>query len=192
MVWKSKKVWSEAFLKLDDNEPIVNVFCELGEGSLPKDLVNGELPLQLKPLEAFICKRYTESGPFSLPALRWDLFRTRNLEGELLPPTRGALLPHLTRVNCVCMRDKSYPSLSPSLPPLTENGWLYEDDEYKRIQNLLLLALKAVVQLTKCGCKVECKGNCSCNKNNLPCTPYVNLPTGNVVIELVMQVSETF
>ena len=68
------------------------------------------------------------------------------------------------------MRDKSYPSHSPDLPPLTESGWVYEDGKYKPLQNLLP-APKAVVQLIKYGCKVECKGNCSCNKNNLPCTP---------------------
>ena len=32
-------------------------------------------------------------------------------------------------------------------------------------------ASRDVVELVKCGCKGECKGNCSCANNGLACTP---------------------
>ena len=40
--------------------------------------------------------------------MRWNPFRSNNLEGEMLPTIRAALLPHITRVNCIAMRDKWY------------------------------------------------------------------------------------
>ena len=41
----------------------------------------------------------------------------------MLPPTRAALLPHIIRANYVTMRDKSYLTDYPELPPIEENGW---------------------------------------------------------------------
>ena len=77
------------------------------------------------------------------------------------------------RANLVCMRDKSYDKLCPSLPPLDGNGWLKDNDQdtYKPLHCLLLPAPKAVIELRKCGCKVECSGNCTCKVHNIPCTP---------------------
>ena len=46
----------------------------------------------------------------------WETFRTRNLEGESLPPTRATLLSHITRANYIAMRDKSYTTHCPVLP----------------------------------------------------------------------------
>ena len=36
---------------------------------------------------------------------------------------------------------------------------------------LSLPAPQAVIELTKCGCKSDCKGRCGCFKNVIPCTP---------------------
>ncbi len=37
----SKKTWINNYLKLDDDHPAINCFRELGEGSIPHDLVKG-------------------------------------------------------------------------------------------------------------------------------------------------------
>jgi hypothetical protein len=58
----------------------------LGEGPIPAELVNGELPPWLKGLELFVCRVYCSTGPTTLPALRWELFRFKNLEEEMLAP----------------------------------------------------------------------------------------------------------
>ena len=100
----TKKSWVNAYLQLDNEDSVIDWFRDLGEGLLPTCLVNGELPPQIKSLENFVCRVYSSRGPTSLPTLRWEMFRSRNLEGEMLPPTRAALLPHITRVNYISMQ----------------------------------------------------------------------------------------
>ena len=114
------------------------------------ELENDELPEILRALEKFVCHMYLATGPTSLPLLRWTLFRSKNMEGENLPPTRAALLPHIARVNFICMRDKSYNKRNPSLPPIEENGWILEEGLYMPVKCLLPPAPKAVIELTKC------------------------------------------
>ena len=70
----------------------------MGEGIIPSDLADdGKLPADSRPLERFVCQAYSSNGPFTIPDLRWELFRTKNLEGEMLPPTISSLLPHIRR-----------------------------------------------------------------------------------------------
>ena len=104
----SKKTWVNAYLRLGDDDPAINCFKELGKGSIHPELINGELPSPFDSLEHFACRVYSPKGPTTLPLLRWELFRSKNLEGEMLPPTRAALLPHILRANYITMRDKSY------------------------------------------------------------------------------------
>ena len=123
----SKKTWVNAYLNLGEDDPAVHCFRQLGEGLVPDGLVDGELPSMLKPLEKFVCQVYSTTGPRSLPALRWELFRSKNLEGEMLPPTRASLLRHIKRANYIAMRDKSYHVRHPALPQIEENGWKMEN-----------------------------------------------------------------
>ncbi len=51
------------------------------------------------------------------------------------------------------------------------NGW---SEKGLPIKCLVPSAPRAVVELIKCGCKGECKGNCSCANNGLACTPLCN------------------
>jgi hypothetical protein len=91
----------------------------------------------------------------------------------MLPPTHGALLPHIARANFVSMRDKSYTIALPSLPPIEQNGLFCEEGVYYPLRSLLPPpAPVAVLELSRCSCKTSCKGNrCTCYKNSLPCTP---------------------
>ena len=141
----SKKTWVNAYLRLDDDDPAINCFKDLGNGSIPSELVNDKPALE--SLEHFT------KGPTTLPLLRWELFRTKNLEGEMLPPTRASLLPHILCANYVTMRDKSYVTTCPELPPIEENGWSSESGGDVPIRCLALPAPKAVLELIKCGCK---------------------------------------
>ena len=82
------------------------------------------------------------------------------------------------------MRDKSYSVMHPDLPPLEQSGWSLERGIYVPVRCLKLPAPKAVIELTKCGCKSGCKGKCGCFKNMLPCTPlckYSSGDCGNIV-----------
>ena len=84
----------KAYMALHDNHPAIDCFRELGEGLIQTQLAKGELPTQVKELEKFVCQVYCKAGPATLPELRWELFRSRNLEGEMLPSTRPSLLTH--------------------------------------------------------------------------------------------------
>ena len=95
----------------------------------------------------------------------------KNLEGEMLPPTRASLLPHVTRANYIAMRDKSYTSNCPALPPIDQNGWFVKEGLYIPVRCLNLPAPRAVIELTKCSCKSGCTGRCTCCMNSIPCTP---------------------
>ncbi|KAG0719847.1 hypothetical protein GWK47_049648 [Chionoecetes opilio] len=66
----SKKSWVDAYLKLDDDDPAIDCFKALGCISIPAELVNDELPTQVKALETFVCHVYSSKGPATLPSLR--------------------------------------------------------------------------------------------------------------------------
>ena len=101
----------------------INCFHNLGKGALSSsELVNGELPQEVNALETFVCKGYSPKGSTTLPALRWDLFRSKHLEAEMLPPARTTLMPHVVRTNFICMQDKS--CLFNSMPPSFGREWM--------------------------------------------------------------------
>ena len=77
----------------------------------------------------------------------WETFRTRNLEGKSLPPTRATLLSHITRANYIAMRDKSHTTHCPVLPPIDKSSWLVEGTLYKPVMCLDEPAPKAVIEL---------------------------------------------
>jgi len=65
-------------MKLEEDDPVINCFREMGEGLIPMELVNGELPTQIKGLEKFVYNVYCATGPTTLPAL--------NLSGKCFAP----------------------------------------------------------------------------------------------------------
>ena len=102
----------------------------MGETSIPVELDSGELPLHVAALETFVCSVYTLNVPKTLPELRWELFKMRNLEGEMLSPTRASLLPRTLRCNYISRRDKSDTSVCLVLPPIEQNVWNLEEGVY--------------------------------------------------------------
>ena len=77
-------------------------------GVLQKKFVNNELLLNVSILESFVCEVYYSTGSRTIPSLRCVVFRTRNLEGEMLHPIHAALPSHITCANYITMRDKWY------------------------------------------------------------------------------------
>ena len=102
----------------NDEHPAIDCLRELFEGLIQTQLAKGELPTQEKELEKFVCQVYCKAGPTTLPELRWERFRFRSLEGEMLPPTRASLLQHITGANFMAMLEKSYTTSGPDLPPI--------------------------------------------------------------------------
>ena len=169
----SKKTWVDSYLSLDDNDKILDYFASFGVHDISQLQMNDTtLSAQFVHLERFVCMTYSPNGATTLASLRWKLLQSRNLEGELLPPTVATLFPHIKRANYISTRDKSYISAIPNLPKLEDNGWKAKEDgtSYEPVHCLLPPAPTAVVELVKCGCKKTCTGNCSCSRNNLLCT----------------------
>ncbi|MES9884227.1 MAG: TCR domain-containing protein [Sedimenticola sp.] len=164
----SKKTWITALLALDSTNRILAVFGQFGlTFNVASDTDNIEC------IEEFVCKVYSQhTKAVTLPDLRWELFKTKHQESEKLPPTRGTMEPHIQRANFMCMRDKSYTFSKPQLPPLVEHGW--ESNSHGKLVPIKCKNMPApasILELIKCGCKHVCKGNCSCMKNGLHCTP---------------------
>ena len=172
----SKKKWTEKYLQLNEESEIIAAFSRFGSftsDQLSLTEIDG-LNEAIKPLEEFVCLAYAKDGAKTLSALRWDLFRTKNLESELLPPTRATLLPHIQRTNYVCLVGRSYSSTHPDLPALTDCGWRLDekDGSLKPVLCLLPPAPKSIIELVKCACKAgdTCGPRCSCKRAKLPCT----------------------
>ena len=147
-------------------------FKNLGTALIPTQLTHGELPPQIDNLESFVCRIYCKSGPRNLPESKWEMFRSRNLEGDSLPPIHATIIPHIVRANCIALRDKSYTSNCPVLPPMDKNGWLGQGTVYKPVKCPDNPAPKTVNELTKCGCKSRCvTSSCKCCRYKLSCPP---------------------
>ncbi|KAL9968953.1 hypothetical protein ACROYT_G021106 [Oculina patagonica] len=104
-------------------------------------VANGELPTQVKDLEEIVCQVYCKAGPTTLAELRWELFRSRNLEAEMLPPMPASLLPYIIRANFKAMRDISLTTSCPDLPSLKENCFSEHQGAYVPVMCLSLPAL---------------------------------------------------
>ena len=79
----TKKTWITEYLKLCDDDPVITCFRELGDSHVAMELIGKELPENLRPLEHFVCRVYRRTGPTTLPPLRCEMFRSKNLEGEI-------------------------------------------------------------------------------------------------------------
>ena len=92
-------------MAVSTDDPVLESFRELGEVNIQSELVYGHLPVEWRPLEHFICQVYSAKGPLSLPDFRWEMFRSKNLEGEMLSPTIPSLFPHIMMSNYMSMVD---------------------------------------------------------------------------------------
>ncbi len=161
----SKRRWLISYLTHTENSPIVAAFASFGNTAF-------DLPSTLEVLGGFVCSVYSKTTKcHKIDDLRWELFRSKNLEGEKLPPTMGALTPHLERAKYITTVGRVYLHARPTIPSILDNGWEQAvDGEIVPTKCLELPAPEAVLELIKCGCRTQCSHNCSCIKNTLPCT----------------------
>ena len=76
-------------MKLPIDDQAIKCFQELGNHRHLSEMDGEDLLAEVRGLEEFLCVVYSSCGLTSIPALRWELFRSKNLEGEMLPPTQG-------------------------------------------------------------------------------------------------------
>lgn len=164
----SKQKWTKLFLHLDEGDLILESLQALGS---TLDSVSGEV---VKSLEKFVCMAYGTSAKqaTTLKDLRWELFR-KGKEGEKLPPSPAAFLPHIYRTNYLTYVWKSSTKAKLELPSPVDHGWYLEGDLFLPVYCLNDSAPEELLAFVKCGChKSKCeKKLCSCTRNGLPCTP---------------------
>ena len=76
----STKSWTESFMALSADDPIIESLTSLGWKPTHNDNLADP---EFKDLERFVCQVYSKSDPYTMAALRWELFWSRNLEGEM-------------------------------------------------------------------------------------------------------------
>ena len=162
----SKNTWINIFLRIPtDDDPIINAMQQFGETSFSIDE-------HLPAFEKFVCRAYGSTSIETVSELRWELFRCKEKEAEKLPPTRGALIPHIQRANYFASVCKGYRSSNPTLAD-TSGGYDRIGDTLVPIMSLELPAPEYLLELVKCGCKAGCTptSKCSCVSNGFDCIP---------------------
>lgn len=123
-------------------------------------------------IEAFVCQLY-EPGTTLVDVgdLRWRLFTKKQLEGQKLPPTRGALHQAIARAHFQAMVwDQDHVPYQ-QLPSPTEYGWEVDGSRLVPVTTRDPPAPATITQLTKCGCKkTGCTSRCSCRSLNINCS----------------------
>ena len=85
----SKEKWISSFLKLSCDDDMINALQSLGED-------NFDLEGSMDCIQKFLCLIYSPATKRNtVNELRCELFSRRNMEAEKLPPTLGALIPHI-------------------------------------------------------------------------------------------------
>ncbi len=84
--------------------------------------------------------------------------------------TRAALMQHLKRsaYQAGCLWSQPTVCQPETLSP-ADWGWTKEADIWKTCWTTLPPIATSCQELTKCGCKMECRGNCKCYCFNLAC-----------------------
>jgi len=114
---------------------------------------------------------HSETKFTTLAELRWWMFSTKQTLGEKLPPTRGAFLPALRRVNFQAMVWAMDNQSRPKIPSPVSHGWIIEDGLLIPVMCDLPCAPESILILVKCSCsKSRCTASCKCRVNGLPCT----------------------
>ncbi len=119
----------------------------------------------IENLEKFVIAMYDKSSTAkSVDDARLEPYKS-------IPPTRAALMQHLkcSAYQAGCIWSQATVCQPETLSPAVW-GWTKEADIWKTCWTTLPPIATSCQELTKCGCKMECRGNCKCYRFNLPCT----------------------
>ena len=154
----------KAFLESDDD--ILSAFAQFG--------LHRQLPeCVFSQMERYFCILYGTDcrSNSTLKHLRWTLFAQKGKEGQQLPPTTGALVPHTCRAHYryMALMWKSSMLPLPQIPPPTDYYWTQEEDSLKPVCCMYAPAPEDLLKLHKCNCKTGCqRKSCTClMKHNL-------------------------
>lgn len=128
--------------------------------------------IDLEVLEKFVVTMYDRSSTVTqVDDARLDMFARKQRPYESIPPTRAALLQHAKRAayQAGCIWGQSILHQPETHSP-ADWGWTKSGDTWKIFWTTLPPIAECCQQLTKCGCKSECRGRCKCYRSSLKCT----------------------
>ena len=124
------------FMSFDDI--ILDALPTLGdEESIPGEHV-------INQLQRMVCVIYKQKKFLDVANLRWFLYANHQLQEENLPPTIGALLPHIYRAHYVSMIWKRALKCHQSLPSKTSYGWDVTEEKCMPVKKLNLPAPQGI------------------------------------------------
>ena len=157
-----KATWFKQFLESDDD--VIRALCMLCDDTdVTEDFLESTLA-------RFVCTAYCPKGLHisSIPDLRWHLFCKYMAESEKLPPTMGAFKQHILRTHVEARVWGQAAHLKQVPSDALQNGYhkYHDDGQLNPTTTDVPPAPKAIIEMVRC----QCKGNCTCKSNNLPCT----------------------
>ena len=161
-VWKTFPECTAAFYALAKTEPLSDEVMAL--------------------LETFVCRLYGASECTSVDAARKELFMTKTKTLNKLPPTSGALLERIKRVQYQAGHIWGQAlQVDPEVPSPSEWGWERKEGKWSPKWSSLPSIWGAIRELMKCGCKSGCKENsqCTCRLNRIQCATICTGCKGN-------------
>ena len=123
-------------------------------------------------LEKFVVIMYDRSSTATgVNNARLDMFARKQRPYQAIPPTRSALLQQVKRAayQAGCVWSQST-LRQPETQSPADWGWAKNGDLWNVVWTTLPPIVESCQQLTKCGCKSDCHGRCTCYRLGLFCT----------------------
>ena len=160
-----KATWFKLYMKADAT--VVKAFKTIQQiGDVSEEIMT--------TLESFVCAAYCPRGVNveRIPELRWYLFCKHMAESDRLPPTFGAFQQHLLRVHVeTTVWGQASVADQVMIDPLKNGFFKDSNGQFKPTTTDVLPAPKAVMEMVRCQCKINCVSQrCSCKAKELPCT----------------------
>ena len=162
-----KPTWFHHFCQAPNH--IIEALIKLG---CPDELTDAVI----SAIAEFVCMIYTPKSATTkykkIDELRYNLYCSKTVESDRLPPTMGALKPCIQRAHIQASKwGQSNIDMQVKLDPC-ENGYYKSDGCYLQIRSELPPAPESLIEMTICKCqKSQCRTQrCSCKASKLPCT----------------------
>ena len=145
---------------------VTHVFKKLS--SYPAVIEDADLNL----LERFVINMYDKNSTADkVDEVRLDLFARKQRSYDAIPPTSASLVQHVKRsvFQAACIWGQATVCKMQIESPANW-GWQKDGEVWKVLWSKLPAIAESCQQLTKCGCKTDCRGRCKCYRFSLKCT----------------------
>ena len=122
--------------------------------------------------EKFVITMYDKNSTMDkVDEARLDLFTQKQRSYDAIPPTSAALIQHVKRsaYQAGCIWGQATVCKMQTESPANW-GWQKDGEVWQVFWTTLPPIAQSCQQLTKCGCKTECRGRCKCYRFSLKCT----------------------